>query len=50
VERGFKIVELKLHNPGRASDYWVFIPAALIAGLVWWLQGRRKRFGARTAA
>ena len=43
VERGFKIVELKLPNPERPSQNWVFIPAALVAGLVWFLQGFRKR-------
>jgi TRAP transporter 4TM/12TM fusion protein len=43
VERGFKIVELKLPNPERPSQNWVFIPAALVAGLVWALQGLRKR-------
>jgi hypothetical protein len=43
VERGFKIVELKLPNPGRPSQNWVFIPAALVAGLVWFLQGWRKK-------
>jgi TRAP transporter 4TM/12TM fusion protein len=41
VEQGYKIVELKLPNPARPSQHWVFIPAALLAGLVWWLQGRR---------
>ena len=35
VERGFKIVELKVPNPERPSQNWVFIPAALVAGLVW---------------
>ena len=43
VERGFKIVELKLPNPARPSQNWVFIPAALVAGLVWFLQGLRMR-------
>ncbi len=43
VEGGFKIVELKLPNPARPSHYWVFIPAALIALLVWFLQGLRMR-------
>jgi TRAP-type uncharacterized transport system fused permease subunit len=42
VERGFRIVELKLPNPERPAPYWVFIPAALIAWLVWFLQGRRR--------
>ena len=43
VERGFKIVELKLPNPERPSQNWVFIAAALVTGLVWFLQGLRKR-------
>jgi hypothetical protein len=43
VERGFKIVELKLPNPERPSQSWVFIPAALVAWLVWFLQGLRVR-------
>jgi TRAP-type uncharacterized transport system fused permease subunit len=43
VERGFKIVELKLPNPERPSQNWVFIPATLVALLVWFLQGWRKR-------
>ena len=43
VERGFKIVELKLPNPARPSQNWVFIPAALVAALVWFLQGWRKK-------
>ncbi len=41
VEQGYKIVELKLPNPARPSQHWVFIPAALLAALVWWMQGRR---------
>ncbi len=46
-ERGFKVVELKVPNPERPSQHWVFIPAALVAGLVWVLQGRRMQLGAR---
>ena len=42
VERGFWIVELRLPNPNRPADYWIFIPAALVAWLVWFLQGRRR--------
>jgi len=34
-------VELKLPNPDRPSSHWVFLPAALLAWLVWWRQGRR---------
>lgn len=43
VEQGYKLVELKLPNPARPSPHWVFIPAALLSWLVWWLQGRRLR-------
>ncbi len=42
VEQGYKIVELKLPNPQRPSQHWVFIPAALLAAAVWWWQGRRR--------
>jgi len=50
VERGFKIVELKLPNPARPSQNWVFIPAALVAALVWFVQGWRRRLGMANAA
>jgi hypothetical protein len=43
LEQGYKIVELKLPNPARPSQHWVFIPATLLALLVWWLQGLRMR-------
>ncbi len=43
VERGFKIMHVKLPNPERPSPYWVFIPAALLTWFIWFLQGRRKR-------
>ena len=42
VERGFKIEELKLPNPARPASYWVFIPAAIVAWLVWFIQGLRR--------
>jgi hypothetical protein len=41
VEQGYKVVELKLPNPDRPSSHWVFLPAAWLAWLVWWRQGRR---------
>ncbi|MET0310455.1 MAG: TRAP transporter permease [Burkholderiaceae bacterium] len=41
VEQGYKIAELKLPNPARPSQHWVFLPAGLIALLVWWMQGLR---------
>jgi len=43
LEQGYRITELKLPNPARPSQHWVFIPAALIALGVWWAQGRRLR-------
>jgi TRAP transporter 4TM/12TM fusion protein len=42
VEQGYRIAELRLPNPQRPSQHWVFIPAALIALGVWSLQGRRR--------
>jgi hypothetical protein len=50
VEQGYKIVELKLPNPARPSQHWVFIPAALLALAVWWMQGLRLRRRAALAA
>jgi TRAP transporter 4TM/12TM fusion protein len=41
VEQGFKIESVSVDNPARPADYWSFIPAVLLAGLIWWLQGRR---------
>jgi TRAP transporter 4TM/12TM fusion protein len=43
VDQGYTIVELKLPNPDRPAAYWVFIPGALVALLVWWWQGFRRR-------
>jgi TRAP transporter 4TM/12TM fusion protein len=43
LEQGYKIAELKLPNPDRPSQHWVFLPAALLGWLVWWLQGVRMR-------
>lgn len=43
VEQGYKIAELKLPNPARPSQHWVFLPAGLIGLLVWWMQGRRMK-------
>ena len=50
LEQGYKIVELKLPNPARPSQHWVFIPAAALAILVWWLQGLRVRRNTTLAA
>jgi hypothetical protein len=43
LEQGYRIVELKLPNPARPSQHWVFIPAALLAFAVWSMQGARMR-------
>ena len=43
VEQGYKVNELKLPNPDRPSPHWVLLPAAALAILVWWMQGRRTR-------
>jgi TRAP transporter 4TM/12TM fusion protein len=43
IDQGYTIAELKLPNPARPSAYWIFIPGALVAALVWWWQGLRRR-------
>jgi len=43
IEQGYKIIELKLPNRERPSPYWVFIPAALLAAFIWFLQRGRVR-------
>jgi TRAP transporter 4TM/12TM fusion protein len=43
VEQGYKIAELQLPNPARPADYWSFIPALLLAAVVWFSQGARKK-------
>ncbi|ROZ75740.1 TRAP transporter permease [Ramlibacter sp. WS9] len=50
LEQGYKIAELKLPNPDRPSQHWVFIPAALLGLAVWWTQGLRLRRRAQLAA
>jgi len=41
IEQGYKAVGILLPNPDRPSDYWVFIPAALLVAFVWFAQERR---------
>ncbi len=43
IEPGYSVLELKLPNPDRPSQYWVFLPAILLSGLIWSLQGWRRR-------
>ena len=47
IDQGYTIAELKLPNPARPAPYWVFIPGALVAWLVWWWQGWRRRAAPR---
>ena len=53
-EQGWDIKEILIPNPSRPSEFWVYIPAFLILGLIWTAQGRRTRRGgsgvARAAA
>lgn len=41
AEQGYQIAHLQLPNPARPSPHWVLLPAALLALIVWWLQGLR---------
>jgi TRAP transporter 4TM/12TM fusion protein len=41
LEPGYKIVGVIQPAPGRPSTMWVYIPALVVAGLIWWLQRRR---------
>ncbi|RPH43344.1 MAG: TRAP transporter fused permease subunit [Burkholderiales bacterium] len=44
IEQGFDVSEVLVHAD-RPSVHWPYLPAFLLAGLVWWLQGRRLRAG-----
>ena len=50
VEQGYKIVEVKLLNPARPSPHWVFLPAALLVALIWFMQRARPRGSAPVLA
>jgi hypothetical protein len=41
-EQGWDVQTLKVPS-GRPSAHWFYLPALLLAGLVWWSQGRRMR-------
>ena len=41
LEQGYQIKELKLPNPDRPSQHWVFLPALLLSFFIWRMQGRR---------
>jgi TRAP transporter 4TM/12TM fusion protein len=40
IEQGFDVKEVLVHAD-RPSVHWPYLPAFLLAGLVWWAQGRR---------
>jgi TRAP transporter 4TM/12TM fusion protein len=42
IEQGFEVTEVLIPAP-RPPMYWMYLPAFMLAGLVWWLQGRRLR-------
>ncbi|MCA3177885.1 MAG: TRAP transporter permease [Burkholderiaceae bacterium] len=42
LEQGFDVQEVMVHAD-RPSVHWPYLPACLLAGLVWWAQGRRMR-------
>jgi TRAP transporter 4TM/12TM fusion protein len=48
LEQGYKIQELKLPNPNRPSQHWVFLPAMLLGLLVWLRQGQRIKKTSKT--
>jgi TRAP transporter 4TM/12TM fusion protein len=50
IEQGYKVIGISLPNPRRPSDYWVFIPAGLLAAFVWMLQRMRLRSTAQPQA
>src|SRR5690606_27341331 len=42
-EQGWDIQQVKVPNPDRPSEFWVFIPAFLILAWLWVRQGVRMR-------
>jgi hypothetical protein len=48
LEQGFDVQEVLVHA-SRPSVHWPYLPAFLLAGLVWWAQGRRMRGDAGSA-
>jgi TRAP transporter 4TM/12TM fusion protein len=44
-EQGWDVAEVKVPNASRPSEFWVYVPATLILGLIWAAQGARLRRG-----
>lgn len=42
-EQGWDINRVQIPNPNRPSEFWFYIPALLILGFMWVMQGRRLR-------
>ncbi|HEV2603080.1 MAG TPA: TRAP transporter permease [Microvirga sp.] len=42
LEAGYKITGVLAPTPGRPSPIWIYLPALALAGLIWWLQTRRR--------
>lgn len=42
-EQGWDVEEILVPNTSRPSEFWVYVPALILLGLVWILQGRRMR-------
>jgi len=42
-EQGWDVVDVKVPNPTRPSEFWVYIPAFLLLAGVWAMQGRRQQ-------
>jgi len=42
VEQGWEIQRLEVPS-GRPSAHWFYVPAFVLIGLVWWVQGRRMK-------
>jgi hypothetical protein len=40
-EQGWDVLEVKVPNPQRWSDFWVYVPALLLLAGMWMRQGRR---------
>ncbi|UYO93505.1 TRAP transporter permease [Pollutimonas sp. M17] len=49
-EQGWDVAEIKIPNPARPSEFWIYIPASLILSLIWMRQGARLRREGLTAA
>jgi len=37
------VVDVKVPNPNRPSEFWVYVPALALLALVWGMQGRREK-------